>query len=344
MRLQPTMETILEFLTDENLSNPVKIKNQDDPDKFVININDPFIEDSKLRLGITKRFFDDGSSRIIFNGWKSSANLGDDYHGDFYKFIKLVKNFDTFFEAKEWFQKKYLLRDGSYSLDRTNIISHDKQCEEEKEKIYWSNSYEKFDPSRRKHLPYIKYLLRRKVPEDIILSLKCFIDHKSKRIIFPVYENNELIFYSKRSIVPHIFSWIKSKGDEVFPVWNLENIDGGTIYIFEGIFDAIYLLNAVALFGVGFGDEVMDKITKKKFDKYVVIMDNNLAGFRAKKKICTDLYENGYNTYIYNYYGIPETYGDFGEMAINNIPFDLENRVVKYDFKCQALMKLEKVK
>jgi hypothetical protein len=43
---------------------------------------------------------------------------------------------------------------------------------------------------------YISYLKRRYFDENILKDLKVFIDHKDKRVVFPVYENNKLIFYS----------------------------------------------------------------------------------------------------------------------------------------------------
>jgi len=124
------IDTIIDFLQDEGLSSSLKIKNKES-NNWKIFINDPFIEDHKQRLGIGPKVFDDDTIRIVFNGFKSSAVLGEDYHGDFYKFVKLIKNFDTITEAKIWFSKNYVLR-GSNLL--SNIKEFNSYSENNKKK------------------------------------------------------------------------------------------------------------------------------------------------------------------------------------------------------------------
>jgi len=138
--------------------------------------------------------------------------------------------------------------------------------------------------------------------------------------------------------------WIKSEGLETFPIWNLENVNGEELWLFEGIFDAMCVENGVCLFGVGFGEEIQEKIDNKKFTKIVVVMDNDIAGFNAKYKIAKILFEKGYDVYIYNYKGISETYKDFNEMKICNIPYEFHNRVIPYNFKTEVLIKMGKIK
>ncbi|OQB40212.1 MAG: DNA primase [candidate division CPR1 bacterium ADurb.Bin160] len=342
IQLQITLEQVLNFLQDENLSNPIKIKNENSDTNWKIFINDPFISDDKFRLGISPKYFkNENKYRIIFNGFKSSALLGDDYHGDLFKFVKLVKNFNSRDYAKEWFFNKYVLRGSGLLKSKDEIIEENKI---EKHEVEWDDKYEKISFTKKRHQPYIEYLLKRKITKTKIENSKIFIDRELKRIVFPVYEYGNLIFYSKRSIVPHKYRWIKSEGDEVFPIWNLDNINGEEVWLFEGIFDAMCVENGVCLFGVSFGEQIRDKILNKKFSKIVVVMDNDEAGWSAKARIAKELFELGYNVYIYNYKGIHTTYKDFNEMRINNINFDFENRIFKYDLKTEVLMKLGKVK
>jgi len=137
--------------------------------------------------------------------------------------------------------------------------------------------------------------------------------------------------------------WIKSELDGIQPIWNLENISDEEIWLFEGIFDAIHIINGVATLGVAFGD-IKDKLLKRNFKKYIIVMDNDIAGRKAKLRIAKELKDEGKNVYIYNYKGINEEYKDFGEMAINDIPFELEKRVIPFDFKTETMIKLGKIK
>lgn len=339
LKLNLNKDHVLNFLQDEGLSSSLKLKEKND--EWSIRINDPFIKDTKKRLGISLKHFENGNSKVIFNGFKSSAILGDDYHGDFYKFVKLIKHFDTYKEAKQWFNKTYLLQNDSLK-DILNS-EHKTNYNKNEEILYWSDKYKKLDLNKKVHKDYIDYLLKRKVDKKHIENVKIFIDRKNKRLIFPVYENEKLIFYTKRSIVPNTEPWIKASKEDVFPIWNLENISDEEIYIFEGIFDAIHILNGVAILGSAF-EEVIKKIVKRNFKKYIIVLDNDEVGKKNKIKIAKILRdEYNKNVFIYNYKGIAEQYKDFGEMKINNIPFELETRVLKFDFKTEALIKLGKV-
>lgn len=337
LKLNITKDTVINFLQDEGLASSLKIKDKNN--EWTLLINDPFVKDTKHRFGISLKEFENGESRIVFNGFKSSAVLGDDYHGDFYKFIKMYKNFDSYKEAKRWFHKKYLIG----SIDEL-IQTKDGEIKKEDKKLYWPDTYKKLNINSKLHKPYLDYLLKRKVDLDRINNIKIFIDRQSKRLIFPIYENEQLIFYSKRSIEPHLLPWIKANKDDVFPIWNLENISEEEIYIFEGIFDAIHIKNGVAILGSAF-EEVIKKIVKLNFQKYIIILDNDEVGRKNKirmAKILRD--EHNKNVYIYNYKGISESYKDFGEMKINNINFELDKRILPFDFKTETLIKLGKVK
>lgn len=340
-----TLTSVVEFLQDEGLHRPMKIKNKDNPDKWIVYINDPFIKDNKMRMGIGVKIFDDGTRKIVFNGFKSSALLGDSYHGEFFKFVQMIKHFSSRNKAEEWFKYTYILR-GSGLLKKFNDSEKIVIDKRERTKIIWDDNYIKLNPKLKSHKEYLDYLIKRKISINKINSLKIFIDKKSKRLVFPVYEDNELIFYTKRLIIPptkYQLRWVKSAGEEVYPVWNLENVNGEEIYIFEGIFDAIHINNGVAIFGTAH-ENVLNKIVQKKYSKYIIVMDNDEAGRKGKFDIAERLEEMKCNVFIYNYHGIPETYKDFGEMAIANIPFDLDKRILPYDLKTKAMIKMQLVR
>lgn len=337
IKLKVQKDNVLDFLCDEDLSSSIKVKERGD--EWTIYINDPFVSDTKKRFGISNKVFEDGE-RIIFNGWKSTAQLGDDYHGDFFKFIKLYKQFDNYFDAKNWFYQNYVFNNSLRSvIPKTRI----KKVEKEVEELYWDDKFEKLSFKKKTHKPYIKYLTKRAVSMERIKSTKIFIDKKTSRLIFPIYKNDELIFYTKRSIVPHFLPWIKASKDNVFPLWNYENISSEEIWLFEGIFDAIQVNNGVAILGVAH-EEIVKDLLARNFNKYIIVLDNDIAGRSNKYKIAQDLFDAGKNVFIYNYKGISDAYKDFGELAINKIPFDFDNRIVHYDLKTKTLIKLGKVK
>lgn len=342
MTLLVTKDVVLDFLRDENLSNPIKIK--DKGGRWCININDPFIEDTKLRLGISPIKLKNGKTIVAFNGWKSVAHYGDDYKGSFFKFVKLIKNFNTSYDAKKWFVNKYILPNAN--LVRS-ILTSDKSsddCEDDDtEEVYWPPHFEKMDFNKKSHSQYINFLLENNIPEYRIKQLKLFIDKADKRIVFPCYRDGELIFYAKRSIEQSFLRWMHSHVKHKYPIWNLENVTGDTIYIFEGILDAIYVENGVALMGVGFSENIYNQLLERNYKKYVVVMDNDEPGRKAKINIADILLDNNKNTSIYNYYGIHPNYKDFREMARHKIPFELDKRVIKYDNKCKVYLRMNRV-
>ena len=85
--------------------------------------------------------------------------------GDFFKFIKLIKNLNSFSEAKYYFIKNYLKSNDSIK----NFINHETQdFEEEKEidEIKLPEGSEKFN--KLKHIKYFNYLKDRELSNETI--------------------------------------------------------------------------------------------------------------------------------------------------------------------------------
>jgi DNA primase len=241
--------------------------------------------------------------------------------------------FETRNEAKNYFISNYILKG---NLDLKKYLNKKEENVEIKENyIQWNDSFERFDIN--KHKEHFNFLYHnRKIELHRIKNTKIFIDNYTNRIVFPIYENNKLIFYTKRSIIPSEYSWIKSKGDEVYPIWNFDNIYY-ECYTFEGILDAIHLKKGIALLGANL-QESIEKLGSKKCKIYNIIMDNDEAGLRAKIKIANILkYDFNAQVNIYNYKNI--NCKDFGEMKIKGINFQLKERLYPYDLKTQLLIK-----
>lgn len=340
-----TIESVLDFLADENLG-PVKIKNEDEENNWRIQINEPSVfgtNDKKFRCGISPRYFEDDDKHVVcFNSFKAVGKYGNDYKGDWFNFVKLVKNFSNWREAKDWFELTYGLT-GSDLLSSSKYVMKVQKHEPNKD-VKFPDHYKKLRTDLKSHKPYIDYLKKRKIPDEKIETSRLFVDAQQQRLIFPVYENNKLVFFNGRAIGYNPIRWIKSEVDDVYPIWNLDQVNGESIYLFEGIFDAMMVNNGVALFGTFLNPSMLEKIKQKNYSKIIVVLDNDKVGQTNKIKMAQALADEQLNVFIYNYQGIHETYKDFNEMKIANIPLELSKRVLPFDFKVQAQVKLGKIK
>ena len=332
------LQSILAFLSDEGIEPRV---GSTDPESYHMSFNDPFIEDSKHRAGIARIFIEStGEYETVFNGFKSSALMGDEFHGSFYKFVKLLKDFNNYKEAIEYFDYRYIYPEFSaeellqWNVSKEKIDEYKPNLGD----VYFPDSFERHDVKSKRHFKYSKYMWQRGVSPERMSKLKIFIDNYTKRIVFPVYENEKLVFYTKRSINPEEeFKWIKLKNSkQVFPIWNLDNAKI-ELRIFEGIFDAIHFDNGVAIFGAFWNQKLREKILSKHFFKIIICMDNDRPGQLAKIKIAEDLRHYHDNVYIYDYKGMREK--DFGEIMQNKGTFE-ESRVIKWDYSTKVKLKL----
>ena len=332
--MNPTPEQVIQFLEDEGLASPIKTENLDKLN-WQISINEPWESDTKRRCGIAQVRIDD-KWVVVFNSFKASAIMGDDYKGSFWKFVKLVKDFESNQDAKSWFIKNYVLKGNIKNFLIQDRTSH---------KVSPSPSLDipdyfikfKFQDEFKQ---YVEYLEKRKITKNIIKKYKIFINNNHERIVFPVYENSELIFYTARAIndddpIP----WLKSKGHNIHPIWNLENVNGDTINIFEGIFDAILVPNSIALLGASnITEPYIEKILYKNYLRINLIFDNDTAGHIAKYKLAYRLQSEGHkNIWVYNFKGIKQK--DFNQMKMENIDFDFNNRLVPWSLKTEVLIK-----
>jgi len=336
-----TPEHIIQFLQDEGLSSSLRTKNLQ-KENWKININEPWENDTKQRCGIFQaRDKKTGKLKIFFNSFKAVANMGDDYRGTFWKFVKLIKHFENLEESKIWFLHKYILGtftkadlQGDYHYTAKEIVNS----------LYFPLEWPRWEP-KIEFEEYGTYLFNRGATLEQLQNIKLFINPKEKRLVFPVYENNTMVFYTGRTIELHAkVPWKKSSGEGVFPVWNLENVNGDVVNIFEGIFDALMIPNGVAILGANTyaGEAIVNKLLYKNFLRINLFFDNDTAGFAAKYQIAELLSEKHNNVWIYNYVGIAEK--DFNSMKVNGIDLDLENRLLPWNLKTQTMIKLGLVK
>ena len=131
----------------------------------------------------------------------------------------------------------------------------------------------------------ISYLRKRKIPEAKIQKLGFIYKNSSpfhKTIFIPFIENGKLIYFITRDFSG--YSKIRYKNPEGFDskefVYNIDNINGGTLFIFEGIFDSMMLENQVgtALLSADISDRQIKKIIQKNVKKVVFVVDKDDTG------------------------------------------------------------------
>lgn len=293
MFINPTRQQIYQFLIDEGFSD---YKERTEKGEFLIN--SPFVNDQKKKLGISY------SKGGVWNCFKSGN------HGSWWSFVKLIKGFNSNKESQIWFLRNYFTID-QIKLNlmiNQNYIPID---EPEEKDPQFGDYILPFNFNKDKI--YLEYLKKRYFTEEIINNLKIFIDHKDKRIVFPVYENDKLIFYAARAInCDNPIRWLNSKGSSFHPVWNLDNVRD-EIWIFEGIFDAIRVWpKGVTIFGLNMHDEQIKKILNKNPYKIVVVLDDDSYGFLAKKRVADKIASMHPNVWVHIMKD--NKYKDFGEM------------------------------
>jgi len=280
---------IYQFLIDNNFSVKENKKN--------FRINSIFENDSKYKLWISKE------KNGIWQDYKAHKK------GDFINFVKEYMGMKTYGEAKMYLLKNYFFTSKTLpSYSRKNKIY--KNIKELSIPI----EFEKFNSE--KHIEYKDYLLSRNIDYK---NLNLFVDTKRKMIVFPIYEYGVLVYYVARSINPKSFLRYKNaETDGTGYIYGLDNIhSGSTVFIFEGIFDALLVDGGVALLSANnVTEETIEKILIKNPYKIYIVMDNDKAGIEASDKLEKILYNKISNLYRFNWHNITEK--DLSEYKAKN--------------------------
>ena len=333
-------EDIVSFLQDEGIGS---VRERGGDNNF--SINSPFTSDTKSRCNFVKH----DEYGWLFNDLKARGNIDSDlYHGSIFKFIKLYKNFYNQNQAKNYFYEKYVYgKDIEFKpqkiKNKENIVE---------KKYHLPTSFEKLNINKEEHSPYLNYLLSRGFSKDKILNTNVWVDFDSKRIQFPIYESDELIFWTGRAILKYIpkeLRWKKCSIKDTHPVWNLDKVtENSTIYIFEGILDAMSLETSYGEYGVAIllgilSDTIRTKILSKNPSKIVIVMQNAFKDKTAKEqqfKIAEKLSEYHENIYVYDWSNIEEK--DNNEILKNKKIFD-KNKIMKWNLETDILNRLRKI-
>jgi len=155
---------------------------------------------------------------------------------------------------------------------------------EKKEKVYKKlelpKEYKKFDEIHPLHIPRkeaLNYLKKRGITDEIIEKYQiglCLEGEYSGRIIVPSFDKKgELNFFVSRSWNPR--SKLKYKNPEAskdFLIFNESLIDWTKkIYLVEGVFDSVFLDNAIPMLGKYISDLLYSKIYENGNEVTIVL-------------------------------------------------------------------------
>lgn len=190
-------------------------------------------------------------------------------HGSIYK---LIKKYGT---PKQL--KKYQLLRPEYDESQPKKVY--KQVKLPKEFISFKNvsSGLKLTPQYKMAWNYIK---KRNITEEMINKFNigfCYQGMYENRIIIPSYdENGEINYFIARSYLSNTRMKYKNpEAQKEIIIFN-ENLINWyeTIYLVEGVFDAIFLPNAIPMLGKYMSDNLFTKLYERAF-KIVIVLDGD---------------------------------------------------------------------
>ena len=295
-------EQIIQFLCDEGISYKER------PARGELLVNSIFINDSKQKMGINYK------KNGVWNCFKSGKG------GSIFDLVKILKNLENEKTARLYFIKNYFSKDDLY-----NSFSSSEEPLKEKVKLEIPDTYERL----HKNTPHYRYLLSRYFTDEIIEESKVFYSQKENRILFPIYERNELVFYAKRSIdASNPLRWVNSSSEGINPVWNIDNV-GSEIYIFEGIFDAVRVWpKGVAVFGNTLREGQEEKILAKNPYKIVIVLDGDESGIRGQYITAKKLSQKHGNVFVHLWQPGFKDFGEMKEVKVNPVFFDTKGELM----------------
>lgn len=191
-------------------------------------------------------------------------------------------------------------------------------------------------------------------PPSLYLCRNDYI-HKN-RIIIPFFdENNNIIYYQSRGILPDDLKnkpkYLSKAGSEksIFGINNINN-NNENVFIFEGPIDSFFTKNGIAVGGIqdntyhNFNNKQQEQINSLSLYNKIWVLDSQWKDNAAfnKSKI---LLENNENVFIWPK-NIGSLYKDFNDICIANQIYEIPNSfILKNTYKgIQGLIKLGEIK
>jgi len=227
--------------------------------KGQISFNCPSCDEGRNKGNFEVNYF-----RHVYKCWSCSDDNGT--HGP------LGKLFDT------WGSKK---QKRTYSMLAPEEVRPDRP---KVPKIKLPPSYTKFKDSNPRYPVYkeaMNYLRSRFITDDMIEKYDIGFCDKGDfmgRIIIPSYDHDgQLNYYIARSWNKHSKSKYRNPDypkDEI--IFNESRVDWGKdIFLVEGVFDALFLDNAVVMLGKHLSQKLMDRLYNDAKGKIIIALDGD---------------------------------------------------------------------
>lgn len=131
----------------------------------------------------------------------------------------------------------------------------------------------------------IAFSVERLIPESIWETFFVCLEGKyAERLIIPFFDKNKSIYYFQaRSLTnkePKYLNRTENKQDSIFNIYNIDVRK--PVIVLEGPIDSMFVKNSVAILGLDFSDDVMNKLSQ--MDCFY-LLDNDVAGRKASEKL-----------------------------------------------------------
>lgn len=141
------------------------------------------------------------------------------------------------------------------------------------------------------------YFNKRGIPDELVEKFKLGYSPKRNAVIFPVFEDERLVFYQVRYLDKKEdgLKWFIPK-DAKAKVFGKQHVTSRTVVVCESVFNALtcwkFGKQAVALFGARF-DDTKYELLEMPCLKYIIAFDGDEAGRINGKELAKFLRDNG---------------------------------------------------
>jgi hypothetical protein len=172
----------------------------------------------------------------------------------------------------------------------TGVVVYDENPEEALKELVSKDQWQVIKSVRGQKFEDLKKSLNQKYESSMAEIIYTHIILRG-RIVFPVTLNKRLVGYVARDYTGAGIPKVLNSGGELTTrtLWNIDNIKTDTVYLHEGIFNAITcgLDSSVAMLGKNLSDEAINMLLQKKVRNIYITLDIDARkeAFAIKKKI-----------------------------------------------------------
>ena len=141
------------------------------------------------------------------------------------------------------------------------------------------------------------YLYKRGMTDELIEMFDLGYDRQKRMVTFPIKDTNgKVLFVAKRSVDTKFFALPKDLEKPLCYLYEAKKYfpDSKELYICESLFNALTMvkfgLPAIALLGTGTKEQV-EKLKGLDYRKYILCLDNDMAGRAGMNKLYKSLYK-----------------------------------------------------